>query len=243
VPDARGVAPSSVAPELGVGSDDPRGVALGVGVRPGIVGSGGNVADGVGRGTRGVGVGATVGAGVGVRVGTAVGVGAGVGAGRTRTTGSTLRSGPAPVHPWSGYARACQSIWPAERAWARTVNDVLTGRRTPPIPPELVTRTWFPAPTLDHPLPAVTDSTSKLDGTSTVMHLIGPSGSVVATSEKFVTEPAVTMVGLTVTVQNTAARAVPALDSATRANSVAASQARPRRGTGAGPRRDGSPVR
>lgn len=237
--DARGVEVSSVARGLGVGSDDPRGVALGVGVSPGIVGSG-SVAEGVGKGTSGV----AVGAGVGGRVGTGVGVGAGVGAGRTRTDGDEPRRGPVPVHPWRGYAVACHVIWPAESASARTVKDVLRGRSRPPIPPELLTRTWFPAdPALDHPLPAVTESTSKLEGTSTTMHLIDPRGSVVALSVKFVTEPAVTVDGLTEMVQSSAARAVPAPDAATRASSAAASQARARCGTGAGRRRDGSPVR
>lgn len=241
--DARGVALPSVARGLGVASDDPRGVALGVGVTPGIVGSG-SVADGVGRGTSGVAVGATVGTGVGGGVGTGVGVGAGVGAGRTRTDGDEPRIGPVPEHAWAGYAVACHVIWPAESASARTVNDVLRGRSRPPIPPELLTRTWFPAdPALDHPLPAVTDRTSKLEGTLMTMHLIDPRGSVVAVSVKFVTEPAVTVDGLIKTVQSTAARAVPVPDAATRASSAAASQARARRGTGAGRRRDGSPVR
>ncbi len=198
----------------------------------------------VGSGMVGVAVGAGVLVGAGVGTGDGVAVGSGGDAGRTSTAGDEPRSGPVPVHPWSGYARACQVTWPAESASARTVNDVLRGRSRPPIPPELLTRTWFPAdPPLDHPLPAVTDSTSKLEGTSTTMHLIGPRGSVVAVSVKFVTAPAVTVGGLTEIVQSSAARAVPVPDTATRASTAAATHARARRETGAGSRREGSPVR
>lgn len=96
MPDGPGVAPPSVASGLGVGLDDRRGVALGVGVSLGMVGNGGNVTDGVGSGTRGV----AVGIGVGATVGT--GVGAGVGARRTSTMGGVPRSGPGPLQPCSG---------------------------------------------------------------------------------------------------------------------------------------------